>query len=94
MILVYTKQEKLPVVEKKTTVRVVENDNRQENDNISFMFSFQVIDNNKERNIGIVEISLSSLVDEEDMSCEKPFPLKDSGPESALVCELKLRVLN
>ena len=51
-----------------------------------------MIDSNKEKNIGVLEIPLSSLIDAEDMSVEQPFPLRDSGYESSIVCELKLRV--
>ena len=51
-----------------------------------------MIDNNKEKNIGVLEVQLSTLIDAEDMSVEQPFPLRDSGYESSVVCELKLRV--
>jgi hypothetical protein len=51
-----------------------------------------VIDSHKEKNIGVLEISLNSLIDAQDMSVEQPFPLRDSGYESSVVCELKLRV--
>jgi hypothetical protein len=40
----------------------------------------------------VLEISLNSLIDAQDMSVEQPFPLRDSGYESSVVCELKLRV--
>ena len=51
-----------------------------------------MIDSSKEKNIGVLEIPLSSLIDAGDMSVEQPFPLRDSGYESSIVCELKLRV--
>lgn len=53
-----------------------------------------MIDSNKEKNIGVSEIQLNSLIDAEDMSVEQPFLLRDSGYESSVVCELKLRVYN
>jgi hypothetical protein len=40
----------------------------------------------------VLEVSLNTLIDAEDMSVEQPFPLRDSGYESSIVCELKLRV--
>lgn len=51
-----------------------------------------MIDNNKEKNIGVVDVPLDSLIDAEDMSVEQPFALRDSGYESSVVCEVKLRV--
>ncbi|CAB4022584.1 extended synaptotagmin-2-like isoform X2, partial [Paramuricea clavata] len=55
--------------------------------------NLEVIDSHKEKNIGVLEISLNSLIDAQDMSVEQPFPLRDSGYESSVVCELKLRAL-
>ncbi|XP_028394171.1 extended synaptotagmin-3-like isoform X2 [Dendronephthya gigantea] len=55
--------------------------------------NIEVIDSNKEKNIGVSEIQLNSLIDAEDMSVEQPFLLRDSGYESSVVCELKLRAL-
>lgn len=39
-----------------------------------------------------MEIPLDTLLEAENMSVEQPFVLRESGYESSIVCELKLRV--
>lgn len=55
-------------------------------------FLWQIIDSQKEKNIGKLEFPLTQLLKSENMTVEQPFPLRDSGHNSSLTCKIILKV--
>ncbi|EDO32931.1 predicted protein [Nematostella vectensis] len=55
--------------------------------------NIEVFDSEKEKSIGKLDVPLSSILQDEDMTFEQPFPLKDSGHNSTLTCQFILKAL-